>query len=31
MVLNLGRVYINVVIFGEVSAGLQGSEVTRIK
>ncbi len=31
MVLNLGRVYTNVVIFGEASAGLQGSEVTRTK
>lgn len=31
MVLNLGRLYTNVVIFGEASSGLQGSEVTRTK
>ena len=31
MVLNLGRVYTNVVIFGEASSGLQGSEVIRTK
>lgn len=31
MILNLGRAYTNVVVFGEARSGMQGSEVTRTK